>query len=232
MTDSTKKKHYWCINCHIPLLKELCLNCIEPGREIVSDLKPVFKEEYQYYKDVAVNRQKISEIFFPKILYRHRNRLISDVSKGSTHFKIKIQQNVSDDMMEVGEFAIFLEENPKIKGRSKIQKYFLEDPIYIDKLIKGNLNYLQEIESEAINFIKSISKKYSKYFKLSSFSGGKDSTVVAALVQKAIGNIPIVFSDTGIEYSETETYVRTHGNDYGELLFLDCEVNFLEMCKK
>lgn len=231
MTESTKKKHFWCVTCHIPLLKNFCFSCDEEGREIVSDLKPVFKEEFQYYKDVAVNRQKISEKFFPKILYRHRNRLISDVSKGLTHFKVKIQQNVSDEM-EVGEFAIFLEENPNIKGRSKTRKYFLDDPTYIDKLIKGNLKYLQEIESEAIKFIKSISDKYSKYFKLTSFSGGKDSTVVAALVQQAIGDIPIVFSDTGIEYPETENYVKTQGNDFGKFLFLDCEVDFLEMCKK
>jgi len=232
MTESIRKNHFWCVNCHIPLLKEICLDCGEKGREIVTDLKPVFKEEYQYFKDVAVNRQKISESFFPKILYRYRNRLISDVSKGLNHFKIIVQQNVSDDIMEVGEFAIFLEENPNIKGRSKTRKYFLDDPSYIDKLINGNLKYLQDIESEAIEFIKSMSKKFSTYFKLTSFSGGKDSTVVAALVQKAIGNIPVVFSDTGIEYPETETYIRTHGNDYGELIFLDCEVNFLEMCNK
>ena len=46
MSEITKKKHYWCNNCHIPLLKEICLNCSEQGHEIVTDLKHVFKEEY------------------------------------------------------------------------------------------------------------------------------------------------------------------------------------------
>lgn len=235
MSEITKKKHYWCTNCHIPLLKERCLNCGEQGHEIVTDLKPVFKEEYEYYKETAIKNQNIKEIFFPKILYRYRNRLFSDVSKGLTHFKIKVKQNVSDNIetiMEVGEFAIRLEESQQIKGRSRIKNYFLDDLTYAEKLINGNISYIEEIEAEAIEFIKSVSKKYSKYFKITSFSGGKDSTVTAFLVQKAQGNIPIVFSDTGIEYPETIKYVKEHGNDFGDLIFLDSEVDFIAMCEK
>lgn len=235
MSEITKKKHYWCTNCHIPLLKERCFNCGEQGHEIVTDLKPVFKEEYEYYKETAIKNQNIKEIFFPKILYRYRNRLFSDVSKGLTHFKIKVKQNVSDNLetiMEVGEFAIRLEESPQIKGRSKIKNYFLDDLTYVEKLINGNISYLEEIEDEAIEFINSVSKKYSKYFKVTSFSGGKDSTVTAFLVQKARGNIPIVFSDTGIEYPETIKYVKEHGKDFGDLIFLDSEVDFIAMCEK
>jgi len=235
MSEITKKKHYWCTNCHIPLLKERCLNCGEQGHEIVTDLKPVFKEEFEYYKETAIKNQNIKEIFFPKILYRYRNRLISDVSKGLTHFKIQVKQNISDNIesiMEVGEFAIRLEESPQIKGRSKTKNYFLDDLTYVEKLINGNLFYLEEIEAEAIEFINSVSKKYSKYFKITSFSGGKDSTVTAYLVQKARGNIPIVFSDTGIEYPETIKYVKEHGKDFGDLIFLDSEVDFIAMCEK
>ena len=116
--------------------------------------------------------------------------------------------------------------------RSRRKIYFLEDPNYIDKLIKGNLKYLEIIQNEAIEFIKNINNRFPDHYKITSFSGGKDSTVTAHLVKLALGDIPVVFSDTGIEYEETEKYVTNHGNDFGKLIYLDQEVNFLEMCKK
>ncbi len=237
MTQTKNKNHFWCTNCHIPLIKDICLNCGDFGIDIVTDLKPVFKEEYNYYKETAIKKLNLSGSFFPKILYRHKGRLISDGSKGKIHFRIKILQNVSNtenNLMEAGEYDISLrlKKGTKILKRSRIRNYFLEDPTYKEKLIKGNLKYLEEIEQEAINFIKEISKKYSRYYKITSFSGGKDSTVTAYLVKKAIGDIPVVLSDTGIEYPETIEYVKEHGNDFGNLVILDSETDFMEMCKK
>ena len=235
MSESNKKKHYWCIKCHIPLIKETCLNCGDSGHEIQTDLKPVFKEEYNYYLKAFVKNQSNNKLFFPKILFRYRNQLISDAAKGQTHYKIKVQQNTSENnesIMEVGEYTIKLVDRLYEKRRSKIRKYFLDDQNYIRKIINGNLKYLEEIEREAIRFIKDISNKYQKYFQITSFSGGKDSTVTAYLVQKAIGDISIVFSDTGIEYPETIRYIKEHGKDFGTLLFLDSEVDFLDMCKE
>ena len=234
MNQTTNNKHYWCINCHIPLIRNLCLNCGDYGIDIATDLKPVFKEEYKYYKDTAIKKLNLNESFFPKVLYRTKSRLLSDVSKGATHYRIKILQNVSkneDSLMEAGEYDITFKEN-KILKRSRVRKYFLEDPIYIETLIRGNLSYLEEIEGEAINFISKISKKYSKYYKITSFSGGKDSIVTAYLVKKAIGDIPVVFSDTGIEFPETIEYVKKYGNEFGNLLYLESETDFMEMCEK
>ena len=230
-----EKKHYWCVNCHIPLINKFCLNCGEPGKEIVSDIKPVFHFEYKYYLEALKNNQNFNETFFPRILYRYRNQLISDVAKGNTHFKIKVLSNISDNensLLNIGEFAINLQDINLIYGRSKINEFFLESPKYLETLINGNLIYLKNIEKEAINFIKKISDKYESYHKIVSFSGGKDSTVTAHLVKQAIGNVDIVFSDTGIEYPETIEYVKKYGNTFGNLIFLESEVNFLELCQK
>ncbi|KKK66524.1 hypothetical protein LCGC14_2963220, partial [marine sediment metagenome] len=133
MSESNKKKHFWCIKCHIPLIKEICLNCGELGHDAPTDLKPVFKEEYNYYLNTFVKSENSNEVFFPKILYRNRNKLISDVAKGYIHYKIKVQQNSSDNnetIMEVGEFAIKLVDALNEKRRSKIRKYFLDDQDY------------------------------------------------------------------------------------------------------
>jgi 3'-phosphoadenosine 5'-phosphosulfate sulfotransferase (PAPS reductase)/FAD synthetase len=45
-----------------------------------------------------------------------------------------------------------------------------------------------------------------------SFSGGKDSTVLLYLVRKLYPDVPAVFCDTGLEYPELRTFVKTFDN--------------------
>ena len=129
-----KKKHYWCSNCHIPLLRETCLNCAEKGHEINSSIKPVFKFEYSYYKDAAI-RDKIipNEEFFPKILYRDQQSLISDGSGGKIHYRIKVLNNISKDskdLMQAGEFDITLKDI-KQSRRTRLRNFYLDDKNYL-----------------------------------------------------------------------------------------------------
>ena len=232
-----KRNHYWCGNCHIPLITNVCQICGEVGKRIPTDLKPVFRKEYQYYKDTFIKPGR-SDSTFPKVLYRHRNRLYSEISNGKTHMKIKVLDNISgtsEELPNVGEYEIQLRV-PEIfefkRSRLDFYDFFLDDPDYREKLIKGNIKKLHEIEAEAIKFIKIINQRFKKYYKITSFSGGKDSTVTAFLVQQVLGDIPVVFSDTGIEYPETLNYVRKHGDFFGTLLFLNSEVDFIEICRK
>lgn len=45
-----------------------------------------------------------------------------------------------------------------------------------------------------------------------SFSGGKDSTVLLHIARKIYPNIPAVFSNTGLEYPEIQSFVRKQEN--------------------
>lgn len=45
-----------------------------------------------------------------------------------------------------------------------------------------------------------------------SFSGGKDSTVLLHMCRKLYPNIPAVFSNTGLEYPEIQSFVKKHDN--------------------
>jgi hypothetical protein len=45
-----------------------------------------------------------------------------------------------------------------------------------------------------------------------SFSGGKDSTVLLHMCRKLYPDIPAVFSNTGLEYPEIQSFVRKHDN--------------------
>lgn len=44
-----------------------------------------------------------------------------------------------------------------------------------------------------------------------SFSGGKDSTVLAHLVHDMYPEVPLVFANTGLEYPEIQTFARKMG---------------------
>jgi 3'-phosphoadenosine 5'-phosphosulfate sulfotransferase (PAPS reductase)/FAD synthetase len=47
-----------------------------------------------------------------------------------------------------------------------------------------------------------------------SFSGGKDSTVLAHLVHEMYPDVPLVFSNTGLEYPEIQSFARSMGAEF------------------
>lgn len=47
-----------------------------------------------------------------------------------------------------------------------------------------------------------------------SFSGGKDSTVLAHLVHELYPEVPLVFSNTGLEYPEIQSFARRMGAEF------------------
>ena len=46
------------------------------------------------------------------------------------------------------------------------------------------------------------------------FSGGKDSTVLAHLVHQVDPNVPLVFSNTGLEYQAIQSFARKMGAEF------------------
>ena len=47
-----------------------------------------------------------------------------------------------------------------------------------------------------------------------SFSGGKDSTVLANLVHELYPDVPLVFANTGLEYPEIQAFARKMGAEF------------------
>ena len=45
-----------------------------------------------------------------------------------------------------------------------------------------------------------------------SFSGGKDSTVLLDIARQCFPEIPAVFSNTGLEYPQIQSFVKQHDN--------------------
>jgi phosphoadenosine phosphosulfate reductase len=72
-----------------------------------------------------------------------------------------------------------------------------------EKAVESNGIILRNMETEAVNFVKSVKNKNPDLFASVSYSGGKDSLATLLIVQKAIGKVPLIFSDTGLEFPET-----------------------------
>ncbi len=106
-----------------------------------------------------------------------------------------------------------------LKAWRRRQRDFLDvDPNWWD-VVHANLEVLEEKEREAIEFIRQLRKRYGLPFYVS-FSGGKDSLVVLHLARLALGEVKVVFNNTGIEFPATVEYVYS----LSEKLGLDLEV--------
>ncbi len=88
---------------------------------------------------------------------------------------------------------------------------FIDKEATWDDVLKANMKALIEKEEKAIKFIREVCEKTNKPV-LISFSGGKDSLAVLLLARKALNNIGkdfyIIFTNTGVEYPETDDYVK------------------------
>jgi len=100
-----------------------------------------------------------------------------------------------------------------------------KNPTWRD-VVEGNLEYLKNIEDEAVRFIKETKEKYNLPVVVS-FSGGKDSLATYLLVKKALGKVDLIFNDTGLELPETVNYVKIFAKDEGiRLIYADAGDNF------
>ena len=85
-------------------------------------------------------------------------------------------------------------------------------------------------------FIKKTSSNVEEEKIVISFSGGKDSTVVADLVIKALGNPNLVhiFGDTTLEFPTTLEYAERYRKSHLQAIFQvakNYEQNFMSVCE-
>lgn len=110
--------------------------------------------------------------------------------------------------------------------REKLEKYGKDNNYeYFDKHIKtfikaniGRVNYLKE---EAFEFVKKTASKFDEEKLVISFSGGKDSTVTADVVVKALSNPSLVhiFGNTTLEFPFTITYAERYREEHPQAIF-------------
>jgi phosphoadenosine phosphosulfate reductase len=83
-----------------------------------------------------------------------------------------------------------------------------------DQAVRANEAVLAEYEGAAIRFVQEVAQRNSIQPTVS-YSGGKDSLATLLVVLKAIGPVPLIFADTGLEFPETHENVDEVAERYG-----------------
>lgn len=86
----------------------------------------------------------------------------------------------------------------------------------MERFILCNKERYNRIVEEAKGYIRSVTENFNITDMFVSFSGGKDSTVTADLVTRALSNPQImhIFGDTTLEFPYTYEYVQRFRKDH------------------
>lgn len=154
-------------------------------------LKPIFNEERSMLMQIFGEDAKL-----PEHLYRSSNNVYFN---GLPLFRFTFNEG---RMVVVGNRRRVLE---KIR-RSEQAECDLKN--HLSRTFSANRSVLRSLSNEAISFIKEVKEEFQNKETFISFSGGKDSTVTAVLVKRALGQVPLLFCNTTIELPETIDYVQ------------------------
>ncbi len=216
---------YWCPNCQTPIIlalndtnKTKCPLCQSKIAYLCIDLRPVFPEE---------------RLLFELLSGRPMGFADQSVWAGSNRYycngKPKVLTRVMRDYADAASI------------RNDLRKYedsisYKNFDVYIQRFVKANEDRLNMLKSEAYSFIRRESEFYSHELIVISFSGGKDSTVVADLVVRALGNPSIVhiFGDTTLEFPLTLEYIQRYKEDHPKAIIkkaINKDQNFYSVCE-
>ena len=123
----------------------------------------------------------------------------------------------------------------------KIEKYKSEITYeyfnkIVDRFVRANRDRLNELKDEAFGFVRDTAAKYDEERIVISFSGGKDSTVTADVVVKALSNPSLVhiFGNTTLEFPSTVEYAERFRKNHPQSIFLFAkneDQNFMDVCE-
>ena len=102
-----------------------------------------------------------------------------------------------------------------VRTRRNIASQIVPGAATWDEAVRANARVLEDAESEAVAFVKSVMQWNPGLVANVSYSGGKDSLATLLVVMKAAGKIPLLFADTGLEFPETYANVKDVSEKYG-----------------
>ena len=101
-----------------------------------------------------------------------------------------------------------------------------------EEAVEANEIILARVEEEAVGFSRNVTEGNNLQPTVS-YSGGKDSLATLLIVLKAIGPVPLLFTDTGLEFPETYENIDTICEHYGlEVIRTDCGEAFAEKLRE
>ena len=217
---------YWCGNCKIPLIhlssasdKGVCPICRERTRYLTTDLRPVFPEERLL---LALLLDKEPNAYMDNSVWAVGSRYYID-GKPIT-ISVKAFETANTEAIVA-----------KLKASNASVNYLAFDSS-IRLFIQANQHRLAYLKDEAFQFVRNAASKFKEENIVISFSGGKDSTVTADLVTKALGNPSIVhiFGNTTLEFPFTVAYAERFRKDHPLAIFMTAkndEQVFYDVCE-
>ncbi len=191
---------YWCEHCLIPLIhlstasdKGICPVCGCKTRYLACDLRPVFPEERLL---LAVFLEKDASYFMDKSVWAANSRYYIDGKSISISTKKFVEADTNHISQKLNLFSDRIN-----------YEYFNES---IDKFTKANQYRLAYLKDEAFSFVRKAAENFKEENIVISFSGGKDSTITADVVTKALSNPSLVhiFGNTTLEFPSTIAYAN------------------------
>lgn len=217
---------YWCDHCQVPIIRRInqsdqrdCPLCKSKIRYLSSDLRPVFPEE-RLLLELILKLEPMS--LGDKSVWANKNRYyINGYSKVVT-----TKQYDEADSKSLGQ----------ILKRYADTNHPVSFERHISDFITANQKHLQAIIAEAHQFVQKEALKYPEESIVLSFSGGKDSTVTADIVTKALSNPSLVhiFGNTTLEFPMTLAYAERFRRHHPQAIFQiakNQERDFMDTCK-
>lgn len=218
---------YWCDSCNIPLIhtanqigKGSCPICAHKTRYLTADLRPVFPEERLL---LALLVGKEPGAFMENSVWAADSRYYIDGGKPINLSTKKLAETDTD----------------KIASGIAANQGCIDYTAFgaqIKAFSLANRHRLDYLKDEAFNFVRTASSKYKEENIVISFSGGKDSTVTADLVTKALSNPSLVhiFGNTTLEFPLTVEYANRFRDNHPLAIFQIAkneEQNFYDVCE-
>jgi len=102
-----------------------------------------------------------------------------------------------------------------VRTRRNIASQVVPGAASWDEVVRANAQVLERAEGEAVQFVMDVANRNPRLQPNISYSGGKDSLATLLVVTKAIGKVPMLFADTGLEFPETYKNIDAVSEKYG-----------------
>ena len=194
---------YWCEKCKTPIIENItsenhkCPLCGNAIHYLGKDLRPVFPEE-----------RLLIEILLGHPMQWKDSSVWANNSRYYIDGKVR---NISMSQFKDANIPNIINQLSEYKDINSYEAFNK----FIKLFVEANRQRLIDIKNEAYEFINLEAAKYRPEQLVISFSGGKDSTVVADLVVRALSNPSIVhiYGDTTLEFPTSYDYVTRFRKD-------------------
>jgi len=216
---------YWCQKCNVPIIRlknepdvDRCTLCGNQAEYLASDLRAVFPEE-RLLLEILLNKPLA---YLHDSVWANNNRYYINgkcFTITSKHYKKYTPDTIINQLEEY-----------------RSQNRYNDFEEHISKFVLANQGRLQYRIEEAHRFILKEAEKYPIENIVLSFSGGKDSTVTADLVVKALREPSLVhiFGNTTLEFPLTIEYTKRFKAENPLSIFrtaINREQNFYDVCE-